>query len=83
MGNFPNFGDFEDLIGKKLWGEFPIHVMGNFDLVKFCGLFFKTLKQVDFKLKKEVINFFFQWYYEKISTVDCFPYLVKFFKIVF
>ena len=29
--NFPNFGDFESPIGKKIIGEFPTLIMGNFD----------------------------------------------------
>ena len=29
MGNFPNFRDFQGLIGKKIFREFPIQIVGN------------------------------------------------------
>ena len=32
MGNFPNFGDFEGLVGKKTSWGIPIQIVGNFVL---------------------------------------------------
>ena len=29
MGNFTNFRDFQGLIGKKIFREFPIQIVGN------------------------------------------------------
>ena len=31
MGNFPNYGNFWVLLGRKNYGEFPIEIMGNFN----------------------------------------------------
>ena len=35
MGNFPNYRDFLELLGKKDYGEFPIQIMGNFAISRF------------------------------------------------
>ena len=41
MENFPNYRDFEGLIGKTYFGEFPMKIMGNFN---FSGKMMFLLK---------------------------------------
>ena len=56
MGNFPNYRDFLELLGKKNYGEFPIQIMGNFAIsrfviyliVNYLSLTVKTIKNILF-----------------------------------
>ena len=35
MGNFPTYGNFWILTGRRNYGEFPIKIMGNFGSIRF------------------------------------------------
>ena len=59
MGNFPNYGNFWGLIGRKNYGEFPIEIMGNFDSSGFYSKFLS-------KLGKYPKNAFFRAFFFEI-----------------
>ena len=69
VGNFPHYGDFEGLIGKKNNGEFPTQKLGNLALSRLCDTFYS--KYYIFAIKHLNMSYFQT--YDTLYEIVCVP----------
>ena len=69
VGNFPHYGDFEGLIGKKNNGEFPTQKLGNLALSRLCDTFYS--KYYIFAIKHLNMSYFQT--YDTLYEIFCVP----------